>query len=56
MQGEVLHVTVPAGADHPMIRVLKDGREIAKQEGHSLELPVLGPGTIAQKLTFGSRD
>jgi len=43
-QDEMLHVTVPAGADHPMIRVLKDGREIATQEGHSLELPVLGPG------------
>ena len=44
VEGEVLHVTVPAGADHPIIRVLRDGREIAKQEGHSLELPVLGPG------------
>ena len=43
-QEEVLHVKVPVGATHPMIRVLKDGREIAKQEAQSLDLPVPGPG------------
>jgi hypothetical protein len=43
-QGEVLRVSVPSGADHPMIRILKDGQEIAKQETHSLDLPVTGPG------------
>jgi hypothetical protein len=41
---EVLHVKVPAGAEHPMIRVLRDGREIAKQGTQSLDLPVPGPG------------
>jgi hypothetical protein len=44
MPGEVLHIQVPTGADHPVIRVLKDGHEIAKQETHTLDLPVLGPG------------
>jgi len=43
-EGEVLHVRVPAGADNPMIRVLKDGREIAKGETHSLDIPITGPG------------
>jgi hypothetical protein len=41
---EVLHVKVPAGAEHAMIRVLRDGHEIAKQEAQSLDLPVPGPG------------
>ena len=43
-EGEVLHIRVPAGADDPMIRVLKDGHEIAKQETHSLDISVTGPG------------
>jgi len=43
-QEEVLHVKVPPGADRPMIRVLKDGQEIAKQETQSLDLPIPGPG------------
>ena len=44
MPGAVLHTTVPAGANHPMIRVLKDGQEIAIQEAHSLDLSIAGPG------------
>jgi hypothetical protein len=41
-QDEVLHVKVPA--DHAMIRVLRDGREIAEQETQSLDLQLPGPG------------
>jgi hypothetical protein len=40
----VLHIKVPAGANDPMIRVLKDGQEIAKQETQTLDLPLPGPG------------
>ena len=40
----VLHIKVPAGATDPMIRVLKDGQEIAKLETQTLDLPVPGPG------------
>jgi hypothetical protein len=43
-QGAVLHVSVPAGADRPIVRVLRDGREIAKRETHVLDLPLPGPG------------
>ncbi len=43
-QGAALHIKLPPGADHPMIRVLKDGQEIANQEANSLDLPVPGPG------------
>lgn len=43
-EGEVLHIRVPGGADRPMIRVLKDGSEITKQETHALDLPISGPG------------
>jgi hypothetical protein len=41
---EVLHVKAPAGPEHPMIRVLRDGHEIAEQETQSLDLPLPGPG------------
>jgi hypothetical protein len=27
-----------------MIRVLKDGHEIAKQQTHSIDIPIIGPG------------
>ncbi|MGC2196540.1 MAG: CehA/McbA family metallohydrolase [Terriglobales bacterium] len=40
--GEVLHVQVPAGS--ALIRVLRDGHEIAQQEAQSLDVPVPGPG------------
>jgi hypothetical protein len=43
-EGEVLHVRVPAGAERAMIRVLKDGHEIANQQTHALDLPISGPG------------
>jgi hypothetical protein len=42
--GEVLHIQAPAGPEHPLIRVLRDGQEIAQQETRSLELPLPGPG------------
>jgi hypothetical protein len=42
--GEVLHVRAPAAAERPMIRVLRDGREIANQQAQSLDLPIPGPG------------
>jgi hypothetical protein len=42
--GEVLHVRVPAGPEHPRIRVLRDGHEIAVYEAQSLDLPLPGPG------------
>jgi hypothetical protein len=41
---EVLHVKAPAGPEHPMIRVLRDGREIAAQETQSLDVQLPGPG------------
>jgi hypothetical protein len=43
-EGEVLHVRVPDGAERPMIRVLKDGHEIANQQTHALDFPITGPG------------
>jgi hypothetical protein len=42
--GEVLHVKAPSGPEHPILRVLCDGHEIAKLEAQSLDLPVPGPG------------
>jgi len=42
--GEMLHIRAPAAAERPMIRVLRDGREIAKLEAQSLDLPIPGPG------------
>ena len=41
---EVLHVKAPAGPEHPMIRVLRDGHEIAVQETQSLDVQLPGPG------------
>jgi hypothetical protein len=43
-QGEVLHVKVPSAANSAVIRVLRDGHEIARQETSSLDLPIPGPG------------
>ena len=43
-EGEVLHVKVPSVANSAVIRVLRDGREIARQETQSLDLPIPGPG------------
>jgi hypothetical protein len=43
-QDAVLHIALPAGADRPTIRVLRDGREIASRETHVLDLPLPGPG------------
>jgi len=42
--GAVLHVSVPAGADRPIIRVLRDGREIAQRQTHVLDLTLPGAG------------
>ena len=42
--GAVLHVAVPAGTPPATLRILRDGREIAKQQTQSLDLPLPGPG------------
>jgi hypothetical protein len=42
--GEVLHIKVPNSVSSAKIRVLRDGHEIAEQEGRSLDLPLPGPG------------
>lgn len=42
--GEVLHVKVPSSPSAAVIRVLRDGHEIARQETQSLDLPIPGPG------------
>lgn len=42
--GAVLHIQAPSGPEHPRIRVLRDGHEIALQETQSLDLPLPGPG------------
>ena len=42
--GAELHIEVPKTAGPAMIRVLRDGHEIAKQETQSLDLPIDGPG------------
>ena len=42
--GAVLHIKTPAGAGRPIIRVLRDGQEIANQQTDSLDLPLPGPG------------
>jgi len=41
---DVLHIRVPNGVNAPLIRVLRDGHEIAKQKARSLDLPLPGPG------------
>jgi hypothetical protein len=43
-EGEVLHVKVPSVTNAAVIRVLRDGHEIARQETQSLDLPIPGPG------------
>lgn len=43
-QDAVLHVAVPSGSGDPTIRVLRDGREIARHSDHTLDLPLPGPG------------
>lgn len=40
----VFHVAVPAGAPSPMIRILRDGQEIARRQANSIDLPLPGPG------------
>jgi len=42
--GAALHVRVPETSGPAMIRVMRDGHEIAKQETQSLDLPIEGPG------------
>ena len=42
--GEVLHIRVPKADGPAMIRVLRDGREIAEQETQSIDMPLPGPG------------
>jgi hypothetical protein len=42
--GATFHVRVPAGAPNPMLRVLRDGQEVARQQSSSLDLPIPGPG------------
>jgi hypothetical protein len=42
--GEILHVKVPALGGAALIRVLRDGHEIARQETQSLDLPISSPG------------
>ncbi len=39
-----LHVKTPSSIDLPFIRVLQDGREIAKVKARSLDLPISAPG------------
>lgn len=41
---EVLHVKTPAATGIPLIRILRDGREIAHKEAQSIDLPIPGPG------------
>ncbi len=43
-QGEVLHVKLPSSPGAALIRVLRDGQEIARQQGPSLDLAIPGPG------------
>jgi hypothetical protein len=42
--GAIFHVAVPIAAHNPMLRVLRDGREIARQQASTLDLPLPGPG------------
>jgi plastocyanin len=41
---EVLHVKTPSAPGVPLIRVLRDGHEIARQEARSIDLTIPGPG------------
>ena len=40
----VLHIRTPVAAGRPIIRVLRDGHEIANQQADSLDLALPGPG------------
>ena len=42
--GELLHVKTPLAPGVPLIRVLRDGHEIARQEAQSIDLTIPGPG------------
>ena len=42
--GEVLRVKLPSSPGAALIRVLRDGQEIAQQQGSSLDLAIPGPG------------
>jgi hypothetical protein len=42
--GEILHVRTPPAAEVPLLRILRDGREILHTEAQSLDLPLPGPG------------
>jgi hypothetical protein len=42
--GEVLHVKTPAASGEPLVRVLRDGREVLRKQTHSLDLTLPGPG------------
>jgi hypothetical protein len=42
--GEVLQVRTPPASAIPLIRVLRDGREILHKETRSMDLPLPGPG------------
>jgi len=44
MPGATLHVAVPAGSPPAMLRVLRDGQEIAKQQTQSIDMLLPGPG------------
>jgi hypothetical protein len=42
--GATFHVVLPPGAPPATLRVLRDGKEIVKQQSNSLDLPLPGPG------------
>jgi hypothetical protein len=42
--GAALHIRIPRAAGPALIRVIRDGHEIAKQETQSIDLPIEGPG------------
>ncbi|MGH9594970.1 MAG: CehA/McbA family metallohydrolase, partial [Bryobacteraceae bacterium] len=42
--GEELHISLPAGSSTPLIKVLRNGAEVAETQGRSLDEPLAGPG------------
>lgn len=42
--GAMLHVAVPSASPPAILRILRDGREISKQQTQSLDLTLPGPG------------
>jgi len=42
--GSTLHVSVPVGSPPAILRILRDGHEIAKQQTQMLDVPLPGPG------------